>query len=533
MDEFKSEIQETNQEERIKLTDEQKAHIREEMSKCENPQDARMRRRDLARETGANIKQISAVAAYKVGPDGLDLRPQFPKSSKSQVAEVVPKIEAIYDNPTKKAWRNEIGKVIEEDFSKEELQTARVVCLPGQALQEVTDVYLPLGIQPQNIVCIERDPKVAATMRANATILKQPVSIFEGSVEDFLQSPHEPITIASFDFLGPLHQSFLIGLQFLRTTDKFMIITNFLQRRERKTEQLALSVSSSVHRTLIEEARSDQMIFGDPLKGDHILKKFDESVDDALKDQTNMALSEARDEGMTGTLSLCLKPELYVRPLDALYAEVGTRLPPGISDHAAFIYHTGVNVHAVFKSAFEKYPELSKKVAHMHLGDLGGYARTHMGFGKRGFVELLGPVMTICMIQRQTCDVRRYKYISESAGSPYQTDILMEYDMKNNLRKNHRAAYDFTRELFRVLGQYGKDAVSIQFEKFAKKLPSNYAGGTVAITVSLRVRGSTHARVSLNNLSHLIQYYGELQNGPFNKLPGELYARPRIEIKAE
>lgn len=64
----------------LKLTDEQKADIRNEMNKCATEEEAKEHRRLLAEYYGVTIPQIVGVAAYKQRPDGgFDLKPQFKK----------------------------------------------------------------------------------------------------------------------------------------------------------------------------------------------------------------------------------------------------------------------------------------------------------------------------------------------------------------------------------------------------------------------------------------------------------------------
>lgn len=559
MDELRPRSSEPTPKDKVKLAEEQKAYIREELAKCTTPQEARELRKQLAERFTVTEPQIRAVGAYKSNLDGsLTLRPQFLKTQTANESttpelqplmeqpielisissEVSPQIEAMYDNPTKRAWREKVREVIENDFTKEQLHDTRVVCLPGQALQEITEIYLPLGIQPKNIVCIERSAQVAETMRATAKALKHPVTIFEGAVEDFLKSQHEPVAIASFDFLGPLHMSFLENLQHLRTADKFMIITNFLQRRERKTEQEALSVLASVNRTLREQEDlplDSRMKFGDDLSKYYSGKTFEESVDDVTSGQAPIGLSGARDEGMIGTLRLYLEPDLYVKPLDEIYAEVGAETPPlGTNDHHDFIYKSALDAQAVVKSAFEKYPGLSEKVAQAHRRNTREPLSNYQDFSKKGFTELIGHAMALCLIRRLTYDIRRYKYTSESAGSPYQTDILLEFDMENELKQNHRAAYGFIREFVRALGEHGKDAVTIRLEKSGEVLPRGYSGGPVAVTLALRANSTTRGRVSLHKLARLVSYFEEMMRVHIRKFPEakELLEESRIEIKA-
>jgi len=387
-----------------KLTEAEKADIREHMREFEERYaaqttdegraqvvaEAQEHRKWLAQELGVSVPQIGGVSAYKFkGDGGLELRPfadpqtgvaesRMPVQSDSPPIVLresaplpqdepgaSPKIEAMYDNPTKRAWRMAIRNAIVENFTPEYLRTARVVCLPGQALQEVTDVYLPLGIRPENIICLERNKDFANTMRANAQKLELAVEIRNESVEEFLKSEHPPISIASFDFLGPLHQGFFLELHKLRKAQKFAIVTNFQQRRERTGPRLALQANA----LLVRDVRSKQppaitsLIRGSQLREFSGTKGAVDYLDQAYEGESAPALAEARDDGMYKLLE-GFAGQRVDEVADNLYAEVGES-PPHFSDMAAlkqFVNGGAMAVTRMIEEVVAQNPRLEKKL---------------------------------------------------------------------------------------------------------------------------------------------------------------------------
>jgi hypothetical protein len=429
-----------------------------------------------------------------------------------------------------------IRETIASDLEPERLRNARVICLPGQALQEVTEVYLPLGIAPENIICIEQDSEVARTMKSTAKALNLPITIFEGAVQKFLKSPHEPVTIASFDFLGPVHESFLDSLEHLRTAEKYVIITNFLQRRERSESQTRLRVSRSVTRDKQDAPIPNprDVKFGSEfLKARNDEKSMDEHLSDITTGRTSIELSEARDRGMSMNILSSIAAGRVGNALNELYAEAGTSPPPFTSEQEGlnFIAKADQYVVQIIEKAFEKYPGLLMRLTPTREEDASGTVIRYSNSGKQGFLFFLATIISDCFVNRMLCDVQRYEYTSESAGSPYQTDIVSELDWGPDYKRRNRAAYDFIREFFRIVGRYGRDAVTVRFEKFGKVLPQTYSESAVGITLSLCVNDVPQSRVTLHNLQKLINHYTRTLKSHLKKDSEELFARPRIKIQ--
>ncbi|TSC87137.1 MAG: hypothetical protein G01um10148_242 [Parcubacteria group bacterium Gr01-1014_8] len=524
--------------EKAELTEELKDHIRQdlELDTYDTPEKAKKRRTQLAIFYGTNVQQIGAVSAYKKRDGKLSLEAKFEK-----LPPAPPKIETEYDNFTKRAWRQKIFNAIKNDFTQEQLQRARVLCFPGQALQEVTEVYLPLGIRPENIVCIEKDPDVVKTMRKNlkaliqTKVLSQSVSIFEGSVEEFLQSSHEPVTIASFDLLGPMYEGFLMSIPNLRVADKFMVITNCLQRREQKNQQDALKSMTSATRAVGSALDALQNY-------KHILPgvgstSFDVShlmAQIARANQQPIDLSEARDEGAAITMIAFLLGGQAKQSLDDLYSEASI-VPPRFKsddDRQAFEDHTLGTLIRGIEQLVINYSRVYSRLSLKSDVNILENTLSRSDTGKHGFLLHFLTVATHCMSDLTICDLQRYEYSSEKSGSPYQTDVITLFDWKRNFREKHREAYHFIRDCFRVIGQHSVDQISFQFKKGITVLPKNYAGSNAKIDLTVNVNGKQFLSISFSKLLELVAYFRKTEKiVTKGKIPQDFLERPRIKIE--
>lgn len=540
-----------------KLTEEQKEEIRAEMLKCATPEQARDLRKIMAEYFGVTISQIAAITAYKRNADGsLGLRPQFSKAlSRSSTGEHLSpvsvleneasfafnaresttQIEAKYDNPTKGAWRLKVREAIQDNFSKNELRKARVVCLPGQALQEVTQVYMPLGIQPENIVCIERDHVVADRMRAAARQESLAVTIFEGTVEEFLQSPHKPVTIASFDFLGQVHASFLGFLPYLRTADKYMLITNFLARREQKGQQLDLKTNMILGRAIGTLPSITTLDHPSRLRelSDSITESFHESNADLVAGKKDVDLSTARDEGLITTLFNAVAAGHNLAAYEELYRERGAT-PPRRSQESIIKFVSCVpdDLWEIIEQAFAPYQQLSKRLSPLREVANDGALRRYSHSGKNGFMLSFSMIASYCYGGRVPCDIRRYEYASEDAGSPYQTDAITELYLGPSFQQVNPKAYNFIRDCFRILGLVDKSVVVIELEKFGAPLSKNYSGNTVGISLLLKAKGKLLSRVKLRDIQQLVDAFPKLAYPHFRSEFKDFLNKPRVKITA-
>lgn len=448
---------------------------------------------------------------------------------KSQVS-----IEATYDNPTKRAWRVKIREAIENSFEKEYLRTARVVCLPGRALQEVTEVYLPLGISPENIICIERDPQVVSAMKAAARVLKLPVNIFEGTVESFLQASHEPVAIASFDFLGQVHSNFYGYLPHLTTAEKCVIITNFMQKRERKEDQINLMGHAHTNQTI--RLMPPVSLFQRPSEiedaANAIRKTYSSDPGRLETERSAIDLSNARDIGMALLLLNALWAGCRLRCFDSLFEEVSIEAPD-MSQEEIIDYMEGVPsiITKVIEESIAKYPTILKRLSGIQKINSTGAVVGHSLRGKNGFLMALNFTVPFCSGALFSCNIQRFEYTSEDSRSPYQTDILTQFDPTLALKQKNLLAYNFIREFARVLCQHGEESVTIVLEKFGKELPSTYTGDTVGIKLLLRVKGLAHTRVSLRDLQELALFLPLFLKPHMSDTLANLLDRPRIKIE--
>ena len=551
MDELKPRVSKIEKQ-KIELTDEQKAEIRLEMGKCKTIEEAREHRKFLAEYYGVTVQQIAGVSAYKVKEDGsLDLKPQFgasrvrprektepqrrePTSTELSAVNVIfPKIESIYDNPTKRAWRKKIKETIESEFTSERLRDARVVCLPGRALQEVTDVYLPLGIRPENITCIERDADTVRAMKESARLRQLPVKIFEGTVDEFLRGSHESVSIASFDFLGPLHEGFLESIKRLHAVDTFMIVTNFLQKREQKFSQDTLKVLTLVKRAFEQV----QTKYPRPTLGSHenlISLLHLENAARATRQMKPVELSEARDEGMAMMLIASVMMGRIELAADELFAEVNKSFPfVSSTESAAFIQQATRLLSTGIEQEIKKYPKLFDKLTPRTDRDSQGKIVHYSDKGRRGFLRYFSTIVDQSLGSVSFSGLRRYEYASETAQSPYQTDIMLFTDWKHKFREKQRDAYDFIRESFRIIGEHKNDSITIQLEASGKVLLRNYSGSTAKVVVALCLNGVPRYRVALSSLQQLVNYYKHNEDKFDVATTEELFTRPRIKIEAE
>jgi|GEM_PF-7058832 len=544
---------------KVELTDEQKAEIRLEMLKCNTPEEAREHRKFLAEYFGVTVQQVAAVSAYKVKEDGtLDLKPQFGKSpaqvevgatepssqgQRSRSTElslpnvITPQIESVYDNPTKREWRIKVKEAIAAEFTPEQLRDARVVCLPGRALQEVVEVYLPLGVRPENIVCIERDPEAANALRKSATLRNLPVKIFEGSIDDYLQRPHEPITIASFDFLGPLHESFLMSIQNIKIAKKFIIVTNCLQRREQKNTQHALRSSTtslrSVNKVLDLLPNYVHML---PRAGSTFMDVYNLMSMVARTSKQTIELGEARDEGIAPTLIGFMLAGQSRQAVDKLFADGGSVAPQFKSDIElqAFEQHMLGTIVEGIEKLIGSYPVINSRLSMKSDSDSRGNVVPWEDKGKHGFLLNFYTVMRDCLGDLTLCNLQRYEYASEISGSPYQTDIITLFDWKRELEEKRKNAYEFIRDCLRVIGLNPKNSISFQFESAGKVLPKNYAGSNAKVDLTIMVNSDRFRTIRLLELIDLVTYFRQKEKKVTNgKTPQDFLDQAKVKIEPQ
>ncbi len=111
-----------------------------------------------------------------------------------------------YNDPAKQKSREKLREFIAKHvISRKSASDVTVACLPGaesiaEAALEVKEVYIPLGIRPENIVGIEADPEVYARLReANLGIELTGKPEFD---IDFFKRTDKRFDVVSLDYKG-------------------------------------------------------------------------------------------------------------------------------------------------------------------------------------------------------------------------------------------------------------------------------------------------------------------------------------------
>ncbi len=151
-----------------------------------------------------------------------------------------------YDFPEKHEWRKWWSNIIREEFGPKRLKTAKVVCLPGRAVEPEVSKYLEMGISANNIFCVEGSPQVRSEFLANAERLG--VRAYPMELKDALlqlgKSGHT-FDIVNFDFHGPFSRKQHRALVAVPLSNDAIIIYNALAKREPKVDQERLRRASS------------------------------------------------------------------------------------------------------------------------------------------------------------------------------------------------------------------------------------------------------------------------------------------------
>jgi hypothetical protein len=108
----------------------------------------------------------------------------------------------------------------------------RVLCFPGIDAQEIIEVYDPLGIPRQNIVGVERDPKVFRELEKKDLGIR----LILETLEDYVQGRSQTnFDVVSLDYLGPLNQNQVSTIRDLlnkQARNSFVLHTANLLRRD-------------------------------------------------------------------------------------------------------------------------------------------------------------------------------------------------------------------------------------------------------------------------------------------------------------
>lgn len=169
--------------------------------------------------------------------------------------------------------------------------------MPGKDWVEVEQIYLQMGIRPENIYGVEKDESVFDDFESKAKELKCHFS--KGEVDQFLASREEGFDIVSLDFLGSAGLKNLTTIQLVQIKSGGCFISNFLAKREQSESQINLSQSHNYLNFLANptyEAASDFTV-----------------KDGVFYPNAETHVSESRDLGLTGSVMRSLQ-ECIVSP---------------------------------------------------------------------------------------------------------------------------------------------------------------------------------------------------------------------------
>jgi len=145
-----------------------------------------------------------------------------------------------YDFAAKRAWRGEIERFLEQRLPTKGREKLKVLCLPSKNPKTEVEMYLRLGIGPENIVGVEGgDQEARATFETNAHRLGiRPVL---GRLEKVLPTITEQFDIVNLDFLGPICFSYVDICRKVNLSDRAWVMINLKAAREQTVIQEALS----------------------------------------------------------------------------------------------------------------------------------------------------------------------------------------------------------------------------------------------------------------------------------------------------
>ncbi len=146
--------------------------------------------------------------------------------------------KASYDFESKRLYRKEFLHFLERTYPDvKRRRSLRVVCFPAQEALEVKDVYDRFGIRRDRVYGIERNPEVAAQIRAQ----NLGINLYEGDARDFFAQTREHFDIVNLDFQSQFGaaEDLLIGE--IARSDKvgprYVLGTNFYGSREGEKRQ--------------------------------------------------------------------------------------------------------------------------------------------------------------------------------------------------------------------------------------------------------------------------------------------------------
>ena len=160
--------------------------------------------------------------------------------SKELVKNEVNGVHFEYDNEIKNKWREKLAEFVNEQTDEIERKNMKVICLSGIKMQEAK-VYIDLGFNAENIVCVERGRTKKSEKREDLEEFEKNgkdlgVKTYFGEMVDYLDENDEVFDVVSIDSIGCFSKSSVNILNKMKTSKKFLLLLNFMAKREWATQ---------------------------------------------------------------------------------------------------------------------------------------------------------------------------------------------------------------------------------------------------------------------------------------------------------
>jgi hypothetical protein len=181
-----------------------------------------------------------------------------------------------YDFEAKREWRRAFARFIRDNFSTAELSIARVLCLPGRAVEPEVRHYLEMGVKPENIFAVEGGrPEAREEFTSNCRRLgiRYILGRLERVVDGFPAG--QPFSIVNLDFHGQLDATKHRTFTRIPVAEDAVFILNVLGKRESPAvrEQLA---KASLHFQRYADELVDAVLSGRPVDDDKLVAGWEQ-----------------------------------------------------------------------------------------------------------------------------------------------------------------------------------------------------------------------------------------------------------------
>jgi len=347
-------------------------------------------------------------------------------------------VKASYDFESKREYRRLWRNFISKQFSKEKQRRGLdIACFPAQEVLEITECYLPLGIQPHRIYAVEREAEVARQLRANLESHGlNAVRVYEGDAQDFFEDTSgrypQKFDVINLDFQGQLKEEERTILHTIferrRNASKLVLGTNFYSSRENESRQDFYKRNAIGFWTRgfsrIEGNWDGILNEGKFLDFDNLIKAAEKYIPAEVRENLSGNLQDLRDEGinsLVGGLVYGIRLEDVItfsgNLMDQQLIHLG--LDPNKVKSDPFNYEDQVRVMGLLgielynHGLSEYFPGLQRKVIDQIVSSLF-------------FQKSKDPVFI--------SDFYRGRYVSDS-GSPMSFDFLNISSAKGRLKE--------------------------------------------------------------------------------------------------